>query len=239
MEVELFGTHRCDRGTVLGPWLSESFSGGERFFRADCKKLACKKCGPKQARRYRRAIATCAERMRLTRMMTLTLDPAKVEGDSVAYLRDCFSKFRVLLHRRFREAISFIAVVELQKSGRAHLHVLIGRYIPQQWISDSWDSVGGGRIVDVRHVDVHRVNAYLSKYLTKDLLLSVPAKKKRISTSRDIKLFENKKAEGYRFCLDRIEHFWAYSREPGIVIVDYREDEAGVVSFIRCCREPG
>jgi hypothetical protein len=73
-----------------------------------------------------------------------------------------------------------------------HVHVLIGVFIEQAWISQAWHAAGGGSIVDIRLVDVHRVNAYLAKYLTKDLFLSVPAKKKRVSTSRDIHLFEKK-----------------------------------------------
>jgi hypothetical protein len=48
----------------------------------------------------------------------------------------------------------------------------------EAWISQAWQSVGGCRIVDIRLVDIHRVGAYLSKYLTKDLLLSAPACKK-------------------------------------------------------------
>ena len=83
---------------------------------------------------------------RLTRLMTLTLDPQKCAAeDSVAYLRKCFSKFRVSLLRRYDKTLSFIAVVELQKSGMAHLHVLIGIYIDQDWISQAWQRVGGGR----------------------------------------------------------------------------------------------
>ena len=44
-------------------------------------------------------------------MMTLTVDPKRrAAEDSVAYLRQCFSKFRVSLFRRFGKPISFIAV---------------------------------------------------------------------------------------------------------------------------------
>ena len=56
-------------------------------------------------------------------------------------------------------------------------------------------SAGGGAHVDIRHVDVHRVAAYLSKYLTKELLLDVPDGVRRVSTSRSIKLNERKPSE--------------------------------------------
>jgi hypothetical protein len=166
--------------------------------------------------------------------MTLTLDPKKVaEKDSVTHLRDCFSKFRVTLLRRFGKSVSFIAVVELQNSGMAHLHVLIGIYIDQAWISQAWQSVGGGKIVDIRMVDVHRVNAYLAKYLTKDLLLSVPASKKRISTSRDIKLFEKKQASGWGWIRTRIEKLHAKFTASGCQLERITEDDIGLVFFVR------
>jgi hypothetical protein len=81
--------------------------------------------------------------------------------------------------------------VEPQKSGHAHLHILVDRFIKQKWISDNWSAVGGGKIVHIKQVDVHRVGRYISKYLTKELLLSSYfSKYRRYSTSRDVKLFE-------------------------------------------------
>jgi hypothetical protein len=165
--------------------------------------------------------------------MTLTLDPKKcVAKDSVSYLRKCFSKFRVSLLRRFGKTISFIAVVELQNSGMAHLHVLIGLYIEQSWISQAWQSVGGGQIVDIRIVDVHRVNAYLAKYLTKDLLLAVPASKKRISTSRDIKLFEKKKNSGWGWDRTRIKKLYERFTAQGQRLDRITEDDSGLLFFV-------
>jgi hypothetical protein len=208
--------HDCSRGTVVGP----SFRGPEfiSHVRADCKRLSCPRCGPRKAKAYRKAIGAAAEANRLTRMMTLTLDPAKIDiPDSVAYLRQCFTKFRVYLHRKFGQAVSFIAVVEEQKNGRAHMHCLVGVFIDQRWISQSWQAVGGGRIVDIRTVDVHRIHAYIAKYLTKEFMLSVPLGKKRISTSRDIRLFSKKKSEGWSWRKDDIEECLINAPGEGVV----------------------
>jgi hypothetical protein len=162
------------------------------FVRGDCKKLSCKFCGPKRAERYRQAIAKRALEFGLKRFVTLTLDPGRItEGkDSVTYIRECFNKFRVYLGRDYGK-IKYISVVEFQKkSGIAHLHVLVGSYIPQAWIKQAWMSCGGGWMVDIRQVDVHRIPQYLSKYLTKDLLNTCPKGKRRVTTSRGIVLFE-------------------------------------------------
>jgi hypothetical protein len=47
----------------------------------------------------------------------------------------------------------------------------------------------GGRIVFIKRVTVRNVARYLSKYLTKELLLSAPKGTRRITTARAIKLF--------------------------------------------------
>jgi hypothetical protein len=100
-------------------------------------------------------------------MATLTLDrkriPRNVRTDP--YIRDCCRKMRVLLARKFNGTLPFVGALEFQKDGVAHLHILIGRFIHQKWLSDAWQSIGGGKIVDIRFVDVHRVSAYLTKYL--------------------------------------------------------------------------
>jgi hypothetical protein len=56
-------------------------------------------------------------------------------------------------------------------------------------------AVGGGQHVDIRRIDAHRAAAYLSKYLSKELLLSVPGGIRRVTTSRSIKLLEKKCSE--------------------------------------------
>lgn len=96
-------------------------------------------------------------------MATLTLDPKRIpkseRGRTDRYIRECWRKMRVLLSRKFGESLPFVAVLEFQENGRAHLHVLLGVYVPQAWLSQAWQSIGGGKIVDIRFVDVHRVSA--------------------------------------------------------------------------------
>jgi hypothetical protein len=101
----------------------------------------------------------------------------------------CFDKFRLYLKRRYKEPPSYICVLEFTQRGVPHLHILFDRYIDQRWISHAWDSLGGGRIVFIKQVTVHKVSRYLSKYLTKELLLSAPKGTRRITTARSIKLF--------------------------------------------------
>jgi hypothetical protein len=107
----------------------------------------------------------------------------------IPYLRNCFNKFREYLRRKYKTAPKFICVVELTQRGVPHLHILLDRFIPQRWISTVWSKLGGGRIVFIKQVTVQNVAKYLSKYLTKELLLSAPKGTRRITTARGIKLF--------------------------------------------------
>ncbi len=175
--------HNCN--SRFGSWGYANRETGEWLpFR--CKSWRCLACGPRKARRLRNQIGVWAEEKQLTRLMTLTLDPQQVQGDVYAHLSDVWRKFRVYLARQYGR-VSFIWVMELQKNGNPHLHVLVDRFIHQKWASRTWDAVGGGRIVDVRYVDVQRVRAYLAKYLSKPWHeMAIPARKRRCSASQDI-----------------------------------------------------
>lgn len=120
----------------------------------------------------------------------------RVQVNSIAHIRQSWSKLRVYLHRRYRKAPKYIAILEFQKvTGLAHLHIVIDRYIEQTWAKQVWQAVGGGQHVDIRHVDAHRAAAYLSKYLSKEMLLSAPSGMRRVSTSRSIRLNKKKPSE--------------------------------------------
>lgn len=196
----------CGNFTVVGPVKDKpSVCGHMRLL---CQSLRCPQCRAPRAKHVRSRIAELAQKHRLTRFVTLTLDPKKVsvEERSDRYLRNCWRKMRVLLQRKFGASLCFIAVLEYQKSGMAHLHFLVGVYIPQAWLSVAWQSIGGGMIVDIRYVDVHRVSAYLTPYLTgakiEHTLRLLPVRARIFSTSRGFSL--SKKRETSCWWLNRV-----------------------------------
>ena len=170
-------------------------SPGTRFLRVNCKSWNCSYCGPRRAKRYKHAIRATAEARQLRRFLTLTLDPKKVEGNAVRYLNGVFAKLRVYLQRHHGTSPQYIRVMEFQRNGNPHFHILIDRYIELEWIRRAWVAVGGGFMVDIKFVDLHRVSRYLSKYLTKELLMSAPLRSRRVTTSRGIKLLEKTPTE--------------------------------------------
>ena len=121
---------------------------------------------------------------------------------------------RVTLQRKFGGAVRFIAMIEFQQSRLAHLHVLVGVHIDQDWLSGAWQAIGGGEIVDIRYVDVHRVVAYLTPYLIGgkiDHTLHLLDPRARIfSTSRGLSLSQEGNKMGWwlaRVSMETVHRF--------------------------------
>ncbi len=218
----------CGRWSVVGK-IEETGSPCWRYARLGCKRWTCARCGPKKVRRLRRAVIDRATERGLRRLLTLTLNPATCSPeDSVRYIRQCWNKFRTSLKRCHKGSITFIAVLELQKSGYAHLHILVDRYMAQHWISEAWQAVGGGQIVDIRLVDIHRIAAYLSKYLTKDfLMVTLRPYQRRYTTSRDIVLFIRPTPGTWTILRERLEALY-WSAGGGL---QEKREEDGALSW--------
>lgn len=179
-----------------------------KYRKVGCKRWNCPRCGPRRARQLRHAIIRNATAIGLTRFLTLTLDPRSCTADqSVTYIRSCWAKFRTYLTRKEGEAITFISILEFQKNGYAHLHALVDRRIPFDWIQDAWQSVGGGKFVNITQADIHRIAAYLSKYLTKEILLSPHfGKFRRYTTSRSVVMFVKPQKGTWRLIMAPLEY---------------------------------
>ena len=207
-------------------------AASEKVVRLDCGVWSCGRCGPKKAKQYKHAIIRIAQREKLCRFLTVTLNPRKIEGEAVPYLRSVFAKWRTYLYRKFGKPITYIAVLEFHKTGVPHLHILVDRFIPQRWISASWKAVGGGGVVFIQYVNVHRVAGYLAKYLTKELLMSAPERSRRVTTSRSIHLLEKPKADrtwrlDHRSIFELLAIF-------SVVAGELRFDGEGFVSSFTC-----
>ena len=178
----------CGRYSVKG---RDPKTGGRFTGALNCGSWSCSYCGPRKARTARAAIRRVAEGLELKYFLTLTLDPKKLEHKKLAvpHLRLCFNKFRTSTETEVRGSSDIHLCSGVHEAGIPHLHILLDRFIPQAWISHTWAGLGGGRIVFIKQVTVANVSRYLSKYLTKELLLSAPKGSRRITTARAIKLF--------------------------------------------------
>ena len=191
----------CGGFSVVGPLKGQPGKFGHKCL--FCQSYRCCRCRNPKLKKLRARIAEIATKHKLQRMATLTLDPSRVpKGERTdRYLRECWREMRVSLSRKFGKSLPFVGVLEFHKSGVAHLHVLLGEYIPQKWLSRAWQSVGGGKVVDIRYVDVHRVSAYLSVYLAGDkvsqTLELLPKRARIFTTARCIVLWGKKQKTGW------------------------------------------
>jgi len=187
------------------------------YARLYCKGWSFPYCGPRKALAFIRQVTRQAKKRSLSRFLTLTLNPKYLPDEGqVPYIRNVWRKFRVYMKRKTGETVSFISVLEFQKSGRPHMHVLIDQYLHQGWVSNTWDRLGGGKIVHIERVkDLGKIGWYLGKYLTKEMVLSAPKGMRRYSSSRNIKLWEPKESSGWELVNASMDVL--YEKAKGIV----------------------
>lgn len=106
---------------------------------------------------------------------TLTVPPVESANDA-DWIKKSLNRWLTKL-RRYKPLVAYFWVLERQKNGSLHLHVLFDKYIDKKWLSRSWwESCGciseahlkaGTSIESVR--DRNKVSSYLlSTYLTKE-----------------------------------------------------------------------
>lgn len=224
----------CGCYTLIG-----AVKGEYAHHRFRCKSYTCGRCGPRKIRLVRKRIASRAVEHGLQRFLTLTLDPKKLRPEwgvreKTSFLYAVWRKMRVYLQRKLGRSLAFIAVVELQRNGNPHLHLLVGSYLPKAWISQAWQALGGGWSTRIEYADVHRISAYLAKYVTDDSLRDLPAGTRRFSTSRGLALFERTHGEG-GWILVRVPIEYWRAHALSVTAEEYKTEEDGaraLASFV-------
>jgi hypothetical protein len=152
----------CGMGSLIGVDGSEV-----GIYPLRCKQWACDECGPKKVRA---TIAMIRSGMRsgTPRFFTLTSPGEDDAVTSYDKFQERWHRFQARLRRRYG-TVEYVAVVERQKRGAAHVHVVYrGEFIPWQWLGRAAAASGFGKIVDIRK-PAKRIERYLAKYLTKEL----------------------------------------------------------------------
>ncbi len=119
-------------------------------------------------------------------MFTVTSPPGEEQATSYAEFSGRWRRLHERIRRRFG-TIEYVAVVEPQRRGAAHVHVIFrGGYIPQQWLSRAAQASGFGRIADIRLAG-RATATYITKALTEELSdpgVAPPAFFRRVRWSR-------------------------------------------------------
>lgn len=157
-----------------------------------CSSWDCYCCGYRMRQNLVEEIERITQRRpEMSRMLTLTLDPATAPDDQDEqhhYITERWNALRTRLKRDVGD-FSYIWIREEQENGLPHLHAIVSRFLPQSVVSEAWSELGGGEIVDIRKIDrVEKVAHYVGKYLTKSALSGLPDGIQRYNSSSDIEL---------------------------------------------------
>lgn len=179
-----------------------------RFYHPDkgyvpfhCGSWRCSSCAPVKAENVTAEMVACAYKNDLSRHLTLTLDPKKVVGDPWVFIQKTWNKMRVYLWRLSRKRhrrLKWQKIVQIQpNTGLPHYHIMLSQFIPVKWAMKAWKAVGGGSVY-IRYVKIDNIGGFVKGYFTKQVLGYIfPRRKRRYSTSQNIKLARPKQ-EGWK-----------------------------------------
>lgn len=110
-----------------------------------------------------RRLACCNFNNKYDKFLTLTFAENKTDIKKCNLL---FKAFIRKLKNNYNDKLKYLAVIEFQKRGAVHYHVLLSiPYIPQKLLQELWGN-GFVFINAIEHVD--NIGAYILKYITKD-----------------------------------------------------------------------
>jgi len=151
------------------PFQGDGVSSSLDIGHLNCTRYLCKVCR-KMERKRRRTFQRVISGLKVGgefKFITLT-----TSEESWVAGKDIQESWRALVMRLKRRGLisGYVKVKEYTKAGLPHLHVIVrGPWIPQAWLSATWQQIHLSRIVDVRRVQGQGgAAAYLSKYLGKD-----------------------------------------------------------------------
>lgn len=167
-------------------WLSKYLA--HRFCRLRCRSDSNKFLFIKQLVRFQNEYLERLQKRlsrysfsRFSMMISLTLDPKKFPslGHEWTRINKIWAKFRSWMYHRFG-SFFFIKVVEAQRRGRPHLHVLCGIELPENadedfrrllelWFAERWVELGGGQQVNIIMSQNLNAMAYIMKYVKKSI----------------------------------------------------------------------
>ncbi len=135
-------------------------------YRTRCGSRFCDVCSRIKAKEWQTKLIGSFLQKRCV-MITLTFDESAPDPFfNPRYYSDAWDKFLKRLRRKY-PSLCFARMVELTKAGRPHFHVLVDRYIPQDYVSKAFEDCGGGKIAWCNLVDAGRATWYITKYVTK------------------------------------------------------------------------
>jgi len=168
-----------------------------QFTSVSCKSWTCPACNATKAISVKYKLREIILLNNLNYFLTLTLDPSKIPLEYLSdirnrthkYITKLFNHFITVLkrksftyfdnklgkwitfkHSEVNEKLKYVWVMEFQKNGNAHLHILLNQFLPIDVVRMIWIHVGGGHIMKVENVkSLNGISYYLTDYIVKGI----------------------------------------------------------------------
>lgn len=178
-----------------------------------CKSWACPRCRGGKLLYWFNLVKAAQP----TRLITLSCNQNSTDtpANSFDVMTKAWTVFVRKVRAKFGKDFQFLKSWELHKSGFPHLHIIAKgqKYIPQHWISTTWEALGGGRVVHIsRCKSAASSIGYLTRHMDKDLARTCRAfpGRRLISVSRGFVTPQQRVAA--KFSRDDVTH-WTAIRE--------------------------
>ncbi len=116
----------------------------------------------------------------LNKFLTLTFGTKMFDLSKANKL---FNTYIRRMHKHFPK-FKYIAIVEFQKNGRVHYHLLCNlKYVPSEKLEEIWQN----GFINIRRIDrIDNIGAYVCKYLSKEMFDKRMFRKKKFFRSQDL-----------------------------------------------------
>ncbi len=141
-----------------------------------CERKSCPYCGPKLRQKYVGHYVSVFSELLSLRFVTLTVDPKTglSPQESTKFVKDRWERrFIKRIKRRTEGELKYVASVEKQKNGFAHLHAVISTTVGESTLRQQWFESGGGVVMEAEMLPKGRALArrvgYVMKYAFEDI----------------------------------------------------------------------
>lgn len=169
----------------------------------NCKSFRCLKCRKEKIKSLLPKITNICLENDLTRHLIITFKGKELRNkispnNSYDYTIRKFHNIHNSYRSKYGKGLKYICMNRSQENGYSHLHILINKYIPKEWLQKQIDKHNLG-FFKIKHVDIHRISNYLSKYWYKEHEWYIPKDKRHFSTSKNIKINDNYNNDEYYY----------------------------------------
>jgi len=216
--------------------------------RARCKTWLCPRCSKKRARFYAERVFAGFEQSKVS-LLTLTMDHRPGFDAAWDSIKPAWNRFRTAFTARFGR-LRYVCVLEPQPgSGFPHLHVLVDRYLPWEWLNAECERAGFGRIKDITYVRGYAAYGYVLKYLRKPwsndagTQAAVLRRMRRFTSSKGFDLAKTPSTWDSRFCKllsedEALDLAREFAREGGEFHVLFDEEIRSAQGYVMVAASP-